>query len=337
MFFQVWDILTNREVVAVSQAWEGSPGVVVAEWQAPNIPTLIATQCPRANSVTSDHTYTYIASALSAGDDILTGSFNLSAAQALCSSLAACAGFTYLGTARVPAPNSTVYFKSALNINGDSSWSAYGRDYTPTTANLTNWTLTSNGLLMQGAGDVCVDTLGQQPQLNAPNWLRMRACNASFPSQIFSYNAATRTLVSNATGQCLTFSVHWLWNWQSLPTMSNCNQNDTTQVFSFGPDNTLVNAASDLCTGSSDVSGPASQIWVKPLSSDGSKAVFVINGALLPQHVDIDLASVNVTGPASVRDLWMHTDLGVVQSTISVSIGPHDSAMLLLTPTSAAK
>lgn len=351
-YCQVWDIITNQEAVAISQTWAGSPGVAVAQWQALNVPTLVAAQCPpasssaassrlgglsRANGAPSwqpqqQHSYTYLNTALAAGNDLAVGIYNLSAAEALCSSLPACAGFTYEGAEVDPAPGTTVYFKSALNANGDATWSSYARDYTAT-ANLTGWELTAAGLLRQGVGGVCVDAAGQQPQVNAPNWMRMRACDASAASQVFSFNASTRQLVSNSTGLCLAFAIHWLWDWQPVPSLASC-QNDTSQFFSFGPDGTLVNAAQGLCAGSSDVSGPPSQVWAKPIASPpGAVAVLVVNGALLNQSVTVPLALVNVTdGAAAARDVWEHMDLGIVSGNFTVSLGPHDSALLLLSP-----
>ena len=172
----------------MSQTWQGLPGVMVREWQTPNIPTLVAVPCPAptASPASTDHTYTYVNAALAAGDDITTGSYNLSAAEALCSAHDACMGFTYRGQTPDPAQSATVYFKSALNLNSDTTWSTYAKDYSPPVANLTNWTLGPDGLLRQGAGGVCLDTAGQLPQVNAPNWMRMRACDPEQPGQIFS-------------------------------------------------------------------------------------------------------------------------------------------------------
>ena len=94
----VWDIITNREVIAVSQTWQGLPGALVREWQAANVPTLVNVACPAAPAAAADaHTWTVLASALAAGDDLQAGVYSLAEAEAWCGASAACVGFTYAG------------------------------------------------------------------------------------------------------------------------------------------------------------------------------------------------------------------------------------------------
>ena len=110
-----------------------------------------------------------------------------------------------------------------------------------------------------------------------------------------------------------------------------------TENFTFFPANGTIAAAlldnRMHCVGTSTLSGPASQIWSKPVSAAGAMAVFVVNGALLPQRVSFSLAEANITAPtAAVRDLWSRTDLPVSSGSVAVEPEPHGSAMLLLTP-----
>jgi hypothetical protein len=135
----VWDVITNKEVIAVSQIWAGLPGALVREWQAFSVPTLVQAQCPTPTTkVSAAHTWTFVGSALAAGDDLHSGVYTLADAEAYCGALDNCVGFTYKGTSLTPPAGATIFFKSAQNPNSDSSWSAYLRDYAPN-ANLTHW------------------------------------------------------------------------------------------------------------------------------------------------------------------------------------------------------
>jgi hypothetical protein len=337
----VWDVITNKEVIAVSQTWAGLPGALVREWQAPNVPTLVSTACPAAAAAAAaaataaDHTWTFIASALAAGDDIASGLYNLSGAEAFCGARADCAGFTYKGSNSRDPAGGTTYFKGAVNINNDPSWSAFAKDYSPPVANASHWSLDpASGLLRQGDGGVCLDSAGQLPQADAPNWMRMRVCDASIASQVWHMTVAGQ-IVSNASGQCLGNIVHWLWDWKSQLALTNCDATDKQQLWTLrAADGALLLPAANICAGSSDRSGPASQVWQKPLSG-GSVAVLVVNGALLSQDVSVALvADLNISSAVTLRDLWAHADLPGVAAggSFSATVAPHDSAMLVLTP-----
>jgi hypothetical protein len=158
------------------------------------------------------------------------------------------------------------------------------------------------------------------------------ACDASLASQVWHMTAAGQ-VVSNATGQCLGNNNHWLWDWKSQLALTGCNPSDAQQLWQLrAADGALVLPAASVCAGSSDVSGPASQVWRKPLQN-GAVAVLVVNGALIEQTVSVSLADLNVTSAtASARDLWARADLPVVTGAFSVVVAAHDSAMLLLTP-----
>ena len=187
---------------------------------------------------------------------------------------------------------------------------------------------------MQGDGGVCLDAAGQLPETDAPNWLRMRACDATIKTQVWSMTAQGQ-IKSNATGQCLGNNVHWLWDWKGVFALTNCNPADNQQQFTLrASDGALVLPAGNVCAGSSDRSGPASQVWRKPLA-DGAMAVLVINAALLPQTINVSLADLNMTAAtASARDIFAHADLPNVEGEFAVSVAPHDSAMLVLQPLS---
>ena len=74
--------------------------------------------------------------------------------------------------------------------------------------------------------------------------------------------------------------------------------------------------------------------WIGQLP-DGSWAVALFNREDGPASVakSIDFADVlGVTGPAAVRDLWAHEDLGSSRSRYQTSLGPHASVLLSIVP-----
>ena len=94
------------------------------------------------------------------------------------------------------------------------------------------------------------------------------------------------------------------------------------------------------CTGSRKETCrlPSWQIWAKPMAG-GAQAVLVVNVADSPSTstIAVQLAELNMSGPAAVRDLWAHTDNGTVSAAFEVPAGlpAHGGAMVLLTPSSS--
>jgi alpha-galactosidase len=75
------------------------------------------------------------------------------------------------------------------------------------------------------------------------------------------------------------------------------------------------------------------EVWLKPLA-DGSKAVILFNrgneeGTLSVKWEDVSLFP---GGAAVVRDLWTRKDLGTFSGQFEAKVGPHDVAMLKITP-----
>lgn len=87
------------------------------------------------------------------------------------------------------------------------------------------------------------------------------------------------------------------------------------------------------CLGTSNLAGPLSTLWRKPLTG-GRTAVLAINGAALPARVTIDVAAAlardghNYTA-ADALDVWDGSDLGTVRS-ISASVPPHGNIFVIL-------
>ena len=69
------------------------------------------------------------------------------------------------------------------------------------------------------------------------------------------------------------------------------------------------------------------EIWMKPLA-DGSKAVAMFSRHGRIMELTLNFEDVGITGPALVRDLWQHKDLGTFEHGFKATIPRHGAVML---------
>jgi alpha-galactosidase len=74
------------------------------------------------------------------------------------------------------------------------------------------------------------------------------------------------------------------------------------------------------------------EVWAKPLSG-GAMAVGLFNQLTSPTHMTVKLADVGVRGDARARDLWAHSDLGVLHGSYTAVVPGHGVVLLELRPT----
>jgi alpha-galactosidase len=72
------------------------------------------------------------------------------------------------------------------------------------------------------------------------------------------------------------------------------------------------------------------EIWMKPLA-DGSKAVGMFNREEHEMTVTLNFSDIGITGPAKLRDLWAHKDLGTFTGSYTATVPRHSVMMLLVT------
>src|SRR5437870_5893598 len=68
------------------------------------------------------------------------------------------------------------------------------------------------------------------------------------------------------------------------------------------------------------------EIWVKPLA-DGSQAVGLFNRGESELIITLDFKTIGVTGPAKLRDLWEHKDLGSPPDSYTAHVPKHGVVM----------
>jgi hypothetical protein len=173
--------------------------------------------------------------------------------------------------------------------------------------------------------------------LDAKNTAELVGSNCTGTStQQWTYDSTTGEL-KTPSGQCMDIN-----NFQGPEVETwSCN-GGCNQQFTFKSDGSLV----DRCTGSdhpikcissrtdSPLGGNLLQIWAKP-QPKGAVACLVLNSDQNgpDETVQIDLASLNITGSVNVRDLWLHKDLGVAKTTFTTDPIPgYDSRFYLFTP-----
>jgi alpha-galactosidase len=77
---------------------------------------------------------------------------------------------------------------------------------------------------------------------------------------------------------------------------------------------------------------PELQVWMKPLQ-DGSRAVVLLNRSGLQTVIRASWWRLGrLAGPARVRDLWAHADLGTFTGHFSATVPAHGAVMLRITP-----
>lgn len=76
---------------------------------------------------------------------------------------------------------------------------------------------------------------------------------------------------------------------------------------------------------------PELQVWMKPLA-DGSRAVALLNRSALQTTIRATWWRLRLSGPARVRDLWRHADLGTAMNQVSATVPAHGVVLLRVTP-----
>ena len=204
---------------------------------------------------------------------------------------------------------------------------------TTTDSKQSGWRLQSSGLVTTPSG-ACLDAAGQLPALDAgPNWLRTRKCDPSSDTQKFTHGGSQ---LKAHDGRCLGVVMHWLWT-QPMVSLLTCGGGKTFVALDVA-NGTLESGSGYGCLGVSQLTGPPSSLWRKPLPN-GQTAVLAINGAALPQVITLNVSEVlaldarpPVEGAAAhATDVWSGKELGAV-SAVTRTVPAHGNIFLTLSP-----
>jgi alpha-galactosidase len=72
------------------------------------------------------------------------------------------------------------------------------------------------------------------------------------------------------------------------------------------------------------------EVWMRPLS-DGSKALALF-AREAGERIKVNFKAIGITGPARVKDLWRHKDLGLYHGSFSAVVPRHGVVMVKITP-----
>jgi alpha-galactosidase len=78
------------------------------------------------------------------------------------------------------------------------------------------------------------------------------------------------------------------------------------------------------------------QVWSKVLNGSGQRAVALLNRTGSTANITVNWNDINLTGSASVRNLWTHTNLGSFSSSYTASVPSHGVVMLKVSGTEPA-
>jgi len=140
--------------------------------------------------------------------------------------------------------------------------------------------------------------------------------------------------LKSADGRCLGMMSHWLWP-QPMVSLLGCGGGATNLTLRDG----MLTSSEGGCFGVSNLIGPPSSIWRKPLSG-GRVAALAINGAAVPHTITVDLAAVlapDATAGLQAADEVEVTDVWSGESTrlsskagYTRSVRPHGNIFVIV-------
>ena len=307
-----WPIISNKEALAISQTWIQShafpSGKLLKHWQAPNAPTLVVRGGCSQDGCRDDEEQ---CSKWAKDDQCLQNPGYMH--QHCRKSCSRCDPKAFFDT-------------WAFRATGTGGGGGGGGTLSP-------------------GGDLCLDTRGQLPGGHSGgNVMHVLPCDsAPLSNQNWTFNATGGVLQApHAVGApCLRVFDTWLWSVPIVTTLSHgCNdlKPQRNEQWTLHPNGTLQNAQYG-CVEVSRTSGPPTTIWAKPLEG-GRLALLAINGADLPQTVELDFRQLLLEGGMvdddapqewEVRDVWMAASLGA-RTNLQRRVPPHDCVLLVLSP-----
>jgi len=130
------------------------------------------------------------------------------------------------------------------------------------------------------------------------------------------------TLRSNLNGKCLQYDGVNI-------DMNTCN-GGANQKWTYDKNTKYLQASGQCLT---VVAAGVTEVWAGPLSG-GNVAVILFNRSGSVQKITANWQDIGLspTTQATVRDLWLHQDVGVFSNSYSASVPSHGVVMLKLTP-----
>lgn len=325
----VWPLISNKRIIEISQTWvENAPqptGRLIKQWQAPNIPTIVAPSCKcRPGGTNRNHECVdrdcSVCSPGNLSDDGIRG------ANQSWPGMENIRGWWYDATGKTFSIEAAPMQEDTQHHNR--------RKVAPK--------LPSGAAASNANSRLCLDTRGQLP--GGLNYQHVLPCDGSGTQQ-WDFNTSSGQLKSyNDSTKCLQGAEWWTWLGRPLIILGACQINATTglappsQRWSLqeltGHDGALLTNEEFGCVGVSFYSGPPSTIWSKPLEG-GRTAVLAINGADLEQKLELDLGMLLGHGEGKsyyVHDVWKGENATTPLGMVTAVLPPHDCVVLVVRP-----
>lgn len=131
----------------------------------------------------------------------------------------------------------------------------------------------------------------------------------------------------------LEYQTHMsLWCMLNAPLLSSCdlrNMNEATKNILLNPEIIAINQ--DEKGEQAKLISKSNGIWVyKKNLNDGSIAVAVFNTSKGEKKFDLVTALLGIQGNYTARDVWQHTEAGIVKDKVTLHLKPHQTVVLKL-------
>ena len=143
--------------------------------------------------------------------------------------------------------------------------------------------------------------------------------------------------VGNGQMTTIEYETHFsLWCLMKAPLLIGCDitkmSADTKRILT---NDELIRINQDALgvQGSKVMVNGSSEVWAGPLY-DGSNAVLLLNRGATTVGITAEWKDFNLdpSTDASVRDLWSHSDIGVMKGSVSATVASHGVAVYRITP-----
>lgn len=126
-----------------------------------------------------------------------------------------------------------------------------------------------------------------------------------------------------------------LWAIMNAPLLSSCDlrsMNEATKNTLMNPELLAINQ--DQAGGQPQLVNKQKGIWVyKKILQDGSCAVAVFNTNVKQKPYDLSASLLQLDGSLNVRDVWKHSDMGLLNKSLSLTLQGHETIVLRISKT----
>jgi len=138
--------------------------------------------------------------------------------------------------------------------------------------------------------------------------------------------------VGNGGMSTTEYQAHFsLWAISAAPLITGTdlsNMSATTKSILTNTDVIAVDQDSRGIQGTKVSDSNGLQVWSKPLAGNGNVAVVLLNRNTSSSNITVNWSNIGISGSASVRDLWSHSNVGSFNGSYTANVAGHGVVML---------